>query len=58
MRPVQYFSKEYLDQCKNFTTEQIVQFVEDFRILFGEEANQKKLLGQQKKFLELKKFLI
>jgi hypothetical protein len=51
---VQYFSKEYLLTCKNFSTEQIVNFVEDFRSLFGETANAHKLLQQEKIFLELK----
>ncbi|MBP7284023.1 MAG: hypothetical protein KBA66_20730 [Leptospiraceae bacterium] len=55
MRPVQYFSEEYLSLCKNFTTEQIVSFVEDFRSLFGEEANRNKLLEQERIFLELQK---
>jgi predicted DNA binding CopG/RHH family protein len=33
MRPVQYFSKEYLDQCRKMTSEQIISFLEDFRTL-------------------------
>ncbi|MBP9887867.1 MAG: hypothetical protein KBF93_16330 [Leptospiraceae bacterium] len=57
MRPVQYFSEEYLKTCKNFTVEQIVAFVEDFRTLFGEAANRNKLLEQEKIFLELQKSL-
>ena len=32
-KPVQYFSKEYLNQCKKMTTPQIVKFLEDFREL-------------------------
>ena len=32
-RPVQYFSKEYLQKCKALTPLQIIQFLEDFRIL-------------------------
>lgn len=58
MRPVQYFSEEYLNLCKNFTTEQIIQFVEDFRSLFGEEANRNKLLEQERIFLELQKSIV
>lgn len=54
MRPVQYFSSEYLNLCKDFTTEQIISFVEDFRSLFGEEANRDKLLKQEKIFSEIK----
>jgi predicted DNA binding CopG/RHH family protein len=33
MRPVQYFSKEYLEQCRSMTPEQIVRFLDDFRQL-------------------------
>ncbi|HSG32676.1 MAG TPA: hypothetical protein VLB82_14160 [Thermodesulfobacteriota bacterium] len=35
MRPVQYLSKEYLEQCKKMTPEQIIQFLDDFRTLHG-----------------------
>lgn len=33
MRPVQYFTDEYLEQCRKMTPEQIVAFLEDFRTL-------------------------
>lgn len=33
MRPLQYFSKEYLEQCRGMKPEQIIAFVEDFRSL-------------------------
>lgn len=32
-RPIQYFTDEYLERCKNMTPEQILQFLEDFRQL-------------------------
>lgn len=32
-RPVQYFSKEYLEKCKQMTPDQIVEYVENFREL-------------------------
>ncbi len=35
MRPVQYFSKEYLEQCRSMRPEQIVRFLDDFRLLHG-----------------------
>ena len=31
MRPVQYFSPEYIEQCKEMTTEQILVFLDSFR---------------------------
>jgi len=32
-RPVQYFSDEYLESCREMTAEQICQFLDDFRKL-------------------------
>ncbi len=32
-RPVQYFSKEYLERCKELSPDEIIQFLEDFRNL-------------------------
>ncbi len=36
LRPVQYFSKEYLEHCKSISTEEILNFLESFRRLHGE----------------------
>lgn len=33
MKPVQYFSDDYLAECRKFTPEQIVRFLDDFRQL-------------------------
>lgn len=33
MKTVQYLSKEYLERCALMTSEQIIQFLEDFRAL-------------------------
>ncbi|MBI4468967.1 MAG: hypothetical protein HY650_06575 [Acidobacteria bacterium] len=33
MKPVQYFSSEYLEHCRSMRPEQIVRFLEDFRTL-------------------------
>jgi hypothetical protein len=35
MKPVQYFSDEYLAQCRAMTPEQIIGFLDDFRQLHG-----------------------
>jgi len=37
MRPVQYFSDEYLEQCKKMTPEQILGYLESFRLLNNPE---------------------
>lgn len=44
MRPVQYFSKEYLEQCRKMTPEQIAAFLEDFRLLHTAAAPSKSRL--------------
>lgn len=33
MRPVQYFSTEYLARCREMTPGQIAKFLEDFRLM-------------------------
>ncbi len=33
MKPVQYFSDEYLEQCKSFSTEAILEYLENFRLM-------------------------
>jgi len=35
MKPVQYFSDEYLEECREMTPDQIVRFLDDFRQLHG-----------------------
>jgi predicted DNA binding CopG/RHH family protein len=35
-RPVQYFSDDYLEQSAKMSPEQIVEFLEQFRLLHGE----------------------
>ena len=35
MKAVQYFTDEYLEQCQKLTDEQIVRFLEDFRVIHG-----------------------
>jgi len=48
MKPVQYFSDEYLEQCKTFSTEAILEYLENFRLMqqpsSNEESNVNKYL--------------
>lgn len=37
-RPVQYFTDEQLERGRNMTPEQILQFLEDFRLLHGSRS--------------------
>ena len=34
MKPVFHFTPDYLERCKNLTTDQVVQFLEDFRKVY------------------------
>jgi len=44
MRPVQYFSDEYIQRCKGMTNEQILEFLESFRRM-QEKPVQSKLIS-------------
>jgi predicted DNA binding CopG/RHH family protein len=33
MKPVQYFSDEYLERCRNVKTEMILEYLESFRLM-------------------------
>lgn len=46
MKPVQYFSDEYLEQCRKMTPDQIVVFLEEFRLLrLGKEEMPSRLIS-------------
>jgi predicted DNA binding CopG/RHH family protein len=44
MKAVQYFSDEYLEQCRGMTPEQIIRFLDDFRQLHGANTPSKSKL--------------
>ncbi len=33
MKPVQFFDDEYLEQCKSFSTEAILEYLDNFRLI-------------------------
>jgi predicted DNA binding CopG/RHH family protein len=41
MKPVQYFTDEYLEQSKSFTTESVLEFLENFRLMQMPEEKSK-----------------
>lgn len=41
MKAIQYFSDDYLEQCKNLSYEEIIEFLENFRILQEEKTKMK-----------------
>ena len=42
MRPIQFFSDEYLDQCRTLSATEIIEFLEDIRVLSESVAPSKK----------------
>lgn len=44
MRPVQYFSDHYLEQCKTMSAQQIAEFLENFRLM-QQPADKTKLIS-------------
>ena len=42
---VQYFSKEYLKRCADFTPDQIIEFLENYRNLIGNAQEKCKLIS-------------
>ncbi len=48
MRPVQFFSADYLKQCKDVTPEQALTFLEEFRLLQQQKSHVKSRLISMK----------
>jgi len=46
MRPVQYFSDEYLQRCKDAKPEAILDYLESFRLL-NDEPSKSKLISMK-----------
>lgn len=44
-RPVQYFTKEYLERCKGMTPDQIIEFLENYRLLVSEVPEKCQLIS-------------
>lgn len=44
-KPVQFFTKEYLDRCKGMTPDQILEFLENYRMLFAKSKKKSRLIS-------------
>ncbi len=44
-KTIQYFTKEYLDRCKGMTPEQIIEFLENYRLLFSKIPEKSQLIS-------------
>jgi len=47
MRPVQKFSDEYLERCRELSAEDIVRFLDDFRRVHGNQRARSKLISMK-----------
>lgn len=47
MKAIQYFSDEYLQQCRDLTADQVIQFLDDFRCLHGKRPAKSKLISMK-----------
>ena len=46
-KAIQYFSDEYLEQCRGMTPDQIIQFLADFQQLHGTQRSVSKLISMK-----------
>ena len=46
-RPVQYFSDEYLERCKQMSPDEIVKFLDDFRRIHSGQPATSKLISMK-----------
>jgi hypothetical protein len=44
-RPVQYFSDEYLERCREMSPDEVVEFLDNFRLLHGGEPLASRLIS-------------
>ena len=47
MKAVQYFSDEYLQQCRDMSSEQVLRFLDDFRRLHARRPSTSKLISMK-----------
>lgn len=46
-RPLQRFSKDYLERCRDLAPQDIVRFLEDFRMLQGQARARSRLISMR-----------
>lgn len=44
-KPVQYFTREYLERCKGMTPDQIIEYLENFRVLASDATEKCQLIS-------------
>jgi len=48
MKSLQYFSTEYIQSCQGMTADQILQFLEEFRLLHGPALLEERLAANER----------
>lgn len=46
-KAIQYFNKEYLKRCAGLTPDQIIEFLENYRLLVGKAAEKCQLIKKE-----------
>ncbi len=44
-KTIQYFTKEYLKRCEGMTSDQIIEFLENYRMLFSKIPEKSQLIS-------------
>lgn len=44
-KTIQFFTKEYLESCKGMTPDQIIEFLENYRMLFSKTREKSQLIS-------------
>lgn len=44
-KPIQYFNSEYVERCRDFTPDQILEFLDDFQKLFSATPEKCRLIS-------------
>ena len=47
MKGIQYFSKEYLAQCSKMSPDQILEFLENYRLLISSQPEKCQLISMK-----------
>jgi predicted DNA binding CopG/RHH family protein len=55
-KTIQYFTKEYLRRCEGMTSDQIVEFLENYRKLFSTSPEKSQLISLKVELSLLKAF--
>lgn len=44
-KPIQYFNKEYVERCRGLTSDQILEFIDDFQKMMSQKPEKCQLIS-------------